>query len=314
MANVQPVLRILCFLIPSLLFVPGASRAQYWTYLADLSGGGAVPPVETAGTGHIEARWASGFTYPWEDDTLILDVELESLEGTPRELRVYDRRAGGEGVILTTLLLDGVETGRLEIPRAEVEGADYAIGPERWFVLTTTTHPMGEIAGQVRGELRTESCGWVTPDDECPTFFSLKYWETWTLEGEIPFGEPTRVYLLGENIDHDPSQCAYPWERLRIVSMEECESEDFGGGRYYIDEYDGCNTWISPRLGRFRTGISGASSGDSVQVWGVRTSGAGDVCVYGIEMIDVDSSVVFPDTLTPVRSTSWGDLKRVLGR
>ena len=312
MTRVLPVLPILYFLILCLLSGPGISRAQIPTYLVDLTGNGVVPPVETDGTGHIEARWASGFTQPWEEDALIIEVELEGLEGTPQQLRVYARPVGGEGTLLTTLFRDGVETGRQEIPLAEIEG--YVVGPDLWFVLTTTTYPMGEIAGPLRLEWRIESCGWVHPDDECPSFLNFETWENWVLEGEVPFGEPARVYLRGEVVDDDASQCNTLRNLLRIVSMEECESEDFGGGRYYVDEYDGCNVWNSPRLGRFRTRISGAASGDSVQVWGVRHSGAGDVCVYGIEMIDVDSSIVFPDTLTPVRSTSWGDLKRVLGR
>lgn len=302
------VILVLLLLAPS---VEGAQDEYVTWWIGDLSGGGLTPPRETRANAHIEMRWASGCEWPCDEsrDTLFVEVHYDALEGEAEELRV--RGTTPAGVPMESVLLyGGFDPGLHAVPRDAIQGSPSF--HEATFVLTTSMHPEGEIGAIAFHEEHIRLCGWLDPPDihgECWVFRPANgHWGWPLLRAPAVEERQSFVWVHGIVFPEDSRICRYYPDQLDVIAIEECPAEDLGWGIYGHDSSgDGCHSWRAAAGGRFRVDVPGAASGDSVRIWGTPWQ-CDSVCLFG-PCIEVDSVVVLPDTLTPTRPMSWGQLK-----
>jgi hypothetical protein len=120
----------------------GLASAQETTFMATLTGGEEVPPVETSGTGSADVTWNS------ESKELTWTIEFSGLSGPATAAHFHGRAAPGvnAGPIITIEDLESPSEGSATL--TDEQAAQLADG--QWYVnVHTEAHPDGEIRGQV---------------------------------------------------------------------------------------------------------------------------------------------------------------------
>jgi hypothetical protein len=127
----------------AMLATGGPVSAEEMKYMANLSGGEEVPPVETAASGTAD------ITYDSETMELSWTVEFSGLSGTATAAHFHGPAPAGEnaGPVITIEDLESPSEGSATL--TEEQAAQLAEGV--WYVnVHTQANPGGEIRGQVQ--------------------------------------------------------------------------------------------------------------------------------------------------------------------
>jgi hypothetical protein len=120
----------------------GPAFAQETKFMAMLSGGEEVPPVETAGTGSANVTWNS------ESKELSWTIDFSGLSGPATAAHFHGPAAVGAnaGPVITLDDLESPSEGKATL--TDAQAAELASG--MWYLnVHTAAHPDGEIRGQV---------------------------------------------------------------------------------------------------------------------------------------------------------------------
>ncbi|MCA9728649.1 MAG: CHRD domain-containing protein [Candidatus Eisenbacteria bacterium] len=302
--------RVVLVIAATLAAAGAAYAVESYHRLADLTGDGLVPPVQTGANGRWRAHWVGNEYRPTlAFDTLEVVVEFSGLEGAPTELRVYEEQPSGRLPDLVLLRDGDIESGTVYQIEGALVGDDF-LQRYRWAALATTAHPDGEIAGETYAVTHLASCGhFVYLFGGCYYFFDYDRAERELVVHELPWTDPRPVFLEAD-YTQEPSSCSRYHYDLLNVQVSPCPTEDLGCGRFVRDNIDYCHTFSTPDGGFYSVqDLDGVADYDSLHIWGVVNHNSRSVCLYD-EDIYVDKFEQCGDSLYPVLETSWGSLKK----
>jgi hypothetical protein len=128
--------------IAAFLATAGMASAQETKFMANLTGGEEVPPVETAATGMADVTWNAG------SKELSWSIEFDGLSGPATAAHFHGPAAPGEnaGPVVPIEDLESPSEGTATL--TDEQAAQLAGG--QWYVnVHTAANPDGEIRGQV---------------------------------------------------------------------------------------------------------------------------------------------------------------------
>jgi hypothetical protein len=126
----------------ALLFATGMAVAQETKFMATLSGGEEVPPVETSATGMADVTFDTG------SKELSWSIEFSGLSGPATAAHFHGPAAPGEnaGPVITIEDLESPSEGSATLTDEQIE----QLTGGQWYVnVHTEANPNGEIRGQV---------------------------------------------------------------------------------------------------------------------------------------------------------------------
>jgi hypothetical protein len=124
------------------LLAGGMAAAQETKFMANLTGGEEVPPVETAATGMADVTWNG------DSKELSWTIEFDGLSGPATAAHFHGPAAAGEnaGPVITIEDLESPSEGAATL--TDEQAGQLAGG--QWYVnVHTEANPDGEIRGQV---------------------------------------------------------------------------------------------------------------------------------------------------------------------